>query len=127
MHPLRGSPRVLNRSNNSVGLVMALQGIEHSIKRHVPAATAASDLTGDLDDSPGSQEGVTVDVDAIEQQKENIQPLSTGRSAKALHSIFTSDRKALQDELKEGHDKFNAEIEQVEADGTDDPLDVYHR
>ena len=72
-----------------------------------------------------SSEGV--DLEAIEQQKENIQPLSSGRSAKALHSLFTSDRKVLQDELEKGHERFKKEIESVEEDGSDDPLDVYHR
>lgn len=75
--------------------------------------------------SSGSTEGV--DLDAIEQQKENIQPLASGRSAKALHTLFTSDRKALQDELEKGHERFKREIEAVEEEGSDDPLDVYHR
>lgn len=68
-----------------------------------------------------------VDLSAIEQQKENIAPLAAGRSAKTLHTLFTQDRKTLNDELKAGHDRFNAEIDQVEKDGADDPLDVYHR
>ena len=72
-----------------------------------------------------SSEGV--DLEAIEQQKENIQPLSSGRSAKALHTLFTSDRKVLQDELEKGHERFKREIESVEEEGSDDPLDVYHR
>ena len=60
-------------------------------------------------------------------QKENIQPLAAGRSAKALHTLFTSDRKTLQDDLRDGHNRFQKEIEQVEQEGADDPLDVYHR
>lgn len=77
--------------------------------------------------APASSNASAVDLDAIEQQKENIQPLTGGRSAKALHSLFTSDRKQVQDELREGHERFKREIDAVETDGHDDPLDVYHR
>lgn len=76
-------------------------------------------------DSTPSNSGV--DLCAIEEQKENIQPLAGGRSAKALHTLFTSDRKVLQDELEKGHERFKAEIERAEEEGSDDPLDVYHR
>lgn len=75
----------------------------------------------------GVSSGSAVDLSAIEQQKENIAPLAAGRSAKVLHTLFTQDRKSLNDELKAGHDRFNEEIDQVEKDGADDPLDVYHR
>lgn len=75
----------------------------------------------------GNGAAAAVDLSAIEQQKENIQPLTSGRSAKALHTLFTSDRKVLQDELEKGHEKFKREIEQAEEEGSDDPLDVYHR
>jgi hypothetical protein len=57
--------------------------------------------------------------------KENIQPLASGRSAKKLHSLFSSDRKSVEDELKEGHARFKAELET--AEDAEDPLDVYHR
>ena len=75
----------------------------------------------------GGSTASAVDLSAIEQQKENIAPLAAGRSAKTLHTLFTQDRKTLNDELKAGHDRFNAEIDQVEKEGADDPLDVYHR
>ena len=57
--------------------------------------------------------------------QENIQPLATGRSAKKLHSLFSADRKSVEDELKEGHARFRAELEA--AEDAEDPLDVYHR
>lgn len=82
---------------------------------------------GQADTSSSSSNASAVDLSAIEQQKENIQPLASGRSAKALHTLFTADRKTLQDDLKEGHDRFKREIEQAESEGADDPLDVYHR
>ena len=92
-----------------------------SLLTHVPDRN-----TGDLSNASSSDVSA-VELSAIEQQKENIQPLTAGRSAKALHALFTSDKKTLQDDLRERHAGFQREIEQVEQDGADDPLDVYHR
>lgn len=84
-------------------------------------------LANDSINSAGSSDASAVELSAIEQQKENIQPLAAGRSAKALHALFTADRKQLHDELREGHEGFRKEIQQAEREGSDDPLDVYHR
>lgn len=69
------------------------------------------------------------DITAIEAAKENVLPLHTGRSAAKLTGLLARDRKSLDSELKQGHDKFQAEIAVVEADpeNCDDALDVYHR
>lgn len=89
-------------------------------------ASSTQSLSPDTSSS-SSASAAAVDLSAIEHQKENIQPLSSGRSARALHSLFTQDRRTLQEELREGHERFRAEIDAVERDGADDPLDVYHR
>lgn len=68
-----------------------------------------------------------VELTEIEDQKENIQPLASGRSAKALHALITSDRKVLQDDLRRERERFRSEIEQADKEGVDDPLDIYHR
>ena len=70
-----------------------------------------------------------VDIDAIHQHKENVLPLSTGRSASKLTGLLSKDRKSVELELREGHSGFRQEIAEVEADpdSIDDALDVYHR
>ncbi|CAI2174175.1 216_t:CDS:2 [Funneliformis geosporum] len=62
---------------------------------------------------------------SFEHQKENILPVKQGRSAAALSQIFSSEPSALYTELQAGHDKFNAELENL--DELDDPFDVYDR
>lgn len=90
-------------------------------------ATIKAIKNNDGDESRDSSAASAVDLEAIEQQKENIQPLTAGRSAKQLNSLFTSDKKALHDQLARGHERFKEEIRLVEEEGADDPLDVYHR
>ena len=69
-----------------------------------------------------------VSIEAIEASKENVQPLSTGRSASKLQSLLSSDRKSVDAQLKQGHADFENEINTVAADPDHaDPLDVYHR
>ncbi|KAL1966917.1 hypothetical protein VTN77DRAFT_3661 [Rasamsonia byssochlamydoides] len=76
-----------------------------------------------------------INFDVIEEQKENIQSLPGGRSARALAQIFSSGKngdklaspspnetKTLNDAIKQ---EYEAEI-QASAD-SDDPLDVYDR
>lgn len=80
------------------------------------------------------------DFTALESQKENIQPLSTGRSAAALSSLFAAKPKVVERELREAREAFEQELAAVEAqrqrelagedfgeDGEADPLDVYER
>lgn len=82
------------------------------------------------------------DFSAIESQKENIQPLSTGRSAHALSTIFAARPKQLEREFREGRERFEEELREVEErrrselTGEDtsrfseeqaDPLDVFER
>lgn len=80
------------------------------------------------------------DFTALESQKENIQPLSTGRSAHALSTLFASKPKVVERELKEVREAFERELAEVESrrtrelegadvgeEGEADPLDVYER
>ena len=62
---------------------------------------------------------------SFEHQKENILPVKQGRSAATLSQIFSSEPSTRNAELKIGHDKFNAELENL--DELDDPFDVYDR
>jgi checkpoint serine/threonine-protein kinase len=75
-----------------------------------------------------------IDFDIIENQKENIQSLPGGRSARALASMFSpsplqklatptpSDTKNLNDAMRQ---EYEAEIENISE--SDDPLDIYDR
>ena len=105
-------------------MALLLNTSHRGSSRSVSPSLEASKEQGNSSSHEGNS---AVDLEAIEQQKENIQPLTSGRSAKTLHSLFTSDRKVLQDELEKGHERFKREIEQAEEEGSDDPLDVYHR
>lgn len=84
------------------------------------------------------------DFTAIEDQKENIQPLSIGRSAYAMVTQFAAKKKQVEMEMKEAKDAFEAELAEVEerrrkeAEEGDrlgsllgmlpaDPLSVYER
>ena len=73
----------------------------------------------------------SVDFSKLEEHKENVQRLASGRSASKLQALFSSDRKTIEQELKEGHARFREEIARVESgsddEGDDDKLDVYHR
>jgi len=117
-------------SPSMASILHSLQGSTSTSRSLSPSpsdsASQLSERTDGINNNTSTTEGA-VDLEAIEQQKENIQPLSSGRSAKALHNLFTSDRKVLQDELEKGHERFKSEIETVEEEGSDDPLDVYHR
>jgi checkpoint serine/threonine-protein kinase len=108
--------------------------------------TTNSILNG-LNAAPTS-ELVTVDIDAIEQQKENIQPLSSGRSALQLTTLSTQSRSGLGEKLTEEHTRFQNALEAVDIyetnagvweDGkfdlsseavatmSEDPLDIHHQ
>ena len=74
-----------------------------------------------------------IDFDVIETQKENIQSLPGGRSAKALASMFSpalgetptftpTDTRNLNDLVRQG---FEEEI--ISISESDDPLDIYDR
>lgn len=75
-----------------------------------------------------------IDFDVIEGQKENIQALPSGRSAKKLAELFSPsplrpqstpsplDNKDVNDKIRAA---FEAEIEAISE--SDDPLDVYDR
>ncbi|KAK2865007.1 hypothetical protein FQN49_004002 [Arthroderma sp. PD_2] len=76
-----------------------------------------------------------IDFDLIETQKENIQSLPSGRSAKALAAVFSprplneSSRSSELDETRTLNDAIRREYE-VELDAiaeSDDPLDIYDR
>lgn len=76
-----------------------------------------------------------IDFEIIENQKENIQSLPSGRSAKALAQLYTpplssSAGKApspsqLQDSNNAARQVFEKELQAI--DESDDPLDVYDR
>ena len=75
-----------------------------------------------------------INFDLIEEQKENIQSLPSGRSARALASIFSpvsgsrfespnpNDTKTLNDALRQEY-----ELELQSINESDDPLDIYDR
>jgi hypothetical protein len=68
------------------------------------------------------------DIVEIEAQKENVLPLSSGRSASKLAGLLSRDRKTLDADLKREHQRFQQEIATVDIDpDVEDPLDVYHR
>lgn len=76
-----------------------------------------------------------IDFEVIENQKENIQALPSGRSAKALAQLYTPPLSSasgqapspsqLQDAHAEARQEFEKELQQI--DESDDPLDVYDR
>ncbi|KAF2259455.1 hypothetical protein CC78DRAFT_68473 [Lojkania enalia] len=76
-----------------------------------------------------------IDFDIIENQKENIQSLPSGRSAKALAQLYTpplssSDGKApspsqTQDLNNAVRQEYEKELQAI--DESDDPLDIYDR
>jgi checkpoint serine/threonine-protein kinase len=74
------------------------------------------------------------DFTLLEAQKENIRPLSTGRSASTLSNIFTKERAEAERVLQLGHEAHRRAIDvanQREADGEEmedgvmDVLDPY--
>lgn len=95
-----------------------------------------------------SQSIVTVNIDVIERDKENIQPLPSGRSALHLATLSSQTRSGSSEKLAEDHDRFKTRIlalETYEADGqsweegklgltsdevaamSKDPLDIHHQ
>lgn len=76
-----------------------------------------------------------IDFEVIENQKENIQSLPSGRSAKALAQLYTPPLSSgtgkipspsqLQDSHNEKRQEFEKELQAI--DESDDPLDVYDR
>lgn len=107
-----------------------------------PPATTATPLrpaASSSSSAPPPETPIT-DFAALESQKENIQPLSTGRSAAALSSLFAAKPKVVERELREARQAFERELASVEErrqrelagedfgeDGEADPLDVYER
>ncbi|CED82687.1 protein kinase [Phaffia rhodozyma] len=96
--------------------VTPARGSGQSQAQDHPAATPVTDFT------------------AIEAQKENIQPLSIGRSAHAMATQFGTKRKQVEAELKEAKEAFETELAEVEerrrkeaegeeVDGLGNPLD----
>lgn len=74
-----------------------------------------------------------INFDVIESQKENIQSLPSGRSAKALAAVFSprsgdststnlDDTKTLNDAIRR---EYEVELESI--DESDDPLDIFDR
>ncbi|KAG0372609.1 hypothetical protein BGX24_012812, partial [Mortierella sp. AD032] len=68
---------------------------------------------------------VVVDIDAIELDKENIQPLRQGRSAQTLARLFTTQHEDRAQQQATMHGRFQEEL--VHIDDLDDPIDVYSR
>lgn len=76
-----------------------------------------------------------IDFEIIENQKENIQALPSGRSAKALAQLYTPPLSSgtgtapspsqLQDAHNGARQEFERELQTI--DESDDPLDVYDR
>lgn len=71
-----------------------------------------------------------IDFEVIEGHKENIQALSSGRSAKALAALYSPALTSAQhSDTQDQHSEARAEFEEELAliDEADDPLDVYDR
>jgi checkpoint serine/threonine-protein kinase len=75
--------------------------------------------------SDSSFSSVVVDIDAIELEKENIQPLRQGRSAQTLTRLFTTQHDDRAQQQAAMHGRFQAELSHT--DDLDDPMDVYSR
>lgn len=78
----------------------------------------------------------TTDLSALIDQKENIRPLSTGRSASTLSELFTKDRSEAERQVAEGHRRWRELIEETNRledageempEGVMDILDPYVR
>lgn len=73
--------------------------------------------------------GDLIDFEIIETQKENIQSLPSGRSAKALAAVFspiaTKSPSLTQDINATARQEFEKEL--LTIDESDDPLDIYDR
>ena len=73
--------------------------------------------------------GELIDFNVIEDSKENIQALPSGRSAKALASVFSplaiKSPSNTQDINDTARQEFEKELQAI--DDSDDPLDVYDR
>ena len=70
-----------------------------------------------------------IDFNVIEGQKENIQALPSGRSAKALAQLYSPPLLGANPTPNDAHSEKRAEFERELAniDEADDPLDVYDR
>ncbi|EME80724.1 uncharacterized protein MYCFIDRAFT_204053 [Pseudocercospora fijiensis CIRAD86] len=70
-----------------------------------------------------------IDFNVIEAQKENIQALPSGRSAKALAQLYSPPLLGANPSPNDQHSERRAEFERELAniDEADDPLDVYGR
>lgn len=76
-----------------------------------------------------------IDFEIIENQKENIQSLPSGRSAKALAQLYTPPLTAgagytpSPSQTQDAHNAVRLEYEKelLSADESDDPLDIYDR
>ncbi|KAG0329982.1 hypothetical protein BGZ99_009426 [Dissophora globulifera] len=66
-----------------------------------------------------------VDIDAIELEKENIQPIRQGRSAQALTRLFAIQPEERAQELARQRQEFEDELQRI--DQAADPMDVYTR
>jgi checkpoint serine/threonine-protein kinase len=69
----------------------------------------------------------TTDFALIQAQKENIVPLSTGRSAAILSNVLTKDRTEADRMVHEGHERHKRLIEETksrEAEGDELPVGV---
>lgn len=82
------------------------------------------------------QAAPTTDFALIEEQKENIRPLASGRSAATLGAIFDSRSDEAARVLEEGVERFRKQIAEAERreregedmeDGVQDVLDLYHK
>lgn len=100
-----------------------------------------------MDPVTPSRPPVVVDISTIEQQKENIQPLASGRSAAQLASLSSLPRSGLGAKLAAEHKRYQTLIDALDVyqrqgtwiDGQDglsldevaalaeDPLDIHHR
>jgi checkpoint serine/threonine-protein kinase len=101
-------------------------------KLHLQTSTTVTTIRQTLDKMSVSED--LIDFDVIESQKENIQSLPGGRSARALAQMFSgsplhplstptpSDTKNLNEAMRH---EYELELENISE--SDDPLDIYDR
>ncbi|KAI1316801.1 hypothetical protein EDD11_009467 [Mortierella claussenii] len=94
------------------------------MQQHQPHHSRDPELSSSPPRSAFSSSHV-VDIDAIELEKENIQPIRQGRSAQVLSRLFSTQHDDRAHELALQHQRFQLELEHI--DDHKDPMDIFMR
>lgn len=114
-----------------------------NVKQSSSTTTPYLKTPSQLHRTPGEQLSSTpiISFDRIESQKENVQPLSRGRSAHALEKTFSLQQRERSTQLKSQRDRFESfisklsnpnitreeeeELEKENENWLDDPLELW--